>query len=502
MISVVVVTRILVARGGECGADIDRVGPERACVGVTDGGFVFHPTLAGVSETIRRQNADVTDKDAVTIAFAQPIPTAETGSFSLASIQHEMLGAAAAQREANASGAKPRIRLLIANFGESNEHWAGPVATLVRLAEQGRLRAVAGLGQSKAQTRAAMGELSRHGIPMVAAVITADNIHGGGPTDKVTPDGKDVDLKDKGGIYGLARVSPTNHDEMAAGLNYLGPDVLLVHDDNADDDYVSTLVAHFKALRPGSQPSKFNRESVANRMPGVVNEICNGGYRGVYFAGRGTQLRQLLAAFNDRSCTDGPTGPVRTITVLSGDDASQIHLNPADPVDGKIISAMKRNAVRLVYTGLAHPDQWKVWNRDRLVSPEQANPAAAGFETFLSTMGIKTPELTDTDRTMLEDGQAMMAYDAVKAAAAAVQRNVEHPENVELGGVQNGLYNINTSSPLSGSSGPIAFDEIGNPVNKAIPILRLTCQGRIEFVRLSYPGAAVHKPDPIDPNRC
>jgi hypothetical protein len=129
-------------------------------------------------------------------------------------------GAYVAQRRANhepgvAGDPRPLIQIALANEGSNQRQWEPVVEQLAaHIDDDNPLAAVFGMGVSIDETEAAARRLAEHDVPMVGAIITADGLSKNG-------------VRGKPGIPGLARVSPTNADYVAALKEYLARRVLL-----------------------------------------------------------------------------------------------------------------------------------------------------------------------------------------------------------------------------------------------------------------------------------
>jgi ABC-type branched-subunit amino acid transport system substrate-binding protein len=453
-----------------------RTGLTGVCHGVSDGSYVYGATdLEPVARLIHRENMDVEKSGRyVTVAYWASWAPAPDKTSTTDSIRHALEGAFVAQWRANHTrvlGDEPKIRLVLADPGPGAVYWREVVDTLKGMAGgHPHLVAVAGLGTSTEATKRMIGELSTARIAMFGAIITSTELNG-----KAFP--------------GLVRMAPNNKDEAAAAVRYLAPTTrraMLVQDQKSSDNYVTTLGSAFKErfLQAGdghrltSQVETYNSElpNVGGRFAQIASAACLEKPDIVYFAGRGKQLTEFLKALGHRGCPDRP------ITVVSGDDASEISVD--NEVKDALTSDQSRRPVKLIYTGLAHPDQWK----------DPKTPEAGNFQQFLKAHS----ELFPGKPGSLQDGQAMMAHDAVLAAATAIRassgqsqgRIVPSPQEV----VQN-LAGLHGNSKVAGASGMIDIDgETGDPINKPMPILELRGDGTVSFVKLGWPAGAPPTP--------
>lgn len=465
-------------RGTWCGDDdrVRKVDGSGECVGYTDGSYRFmpgaDPALDRIQQLIADENAEALGRAHVNVAVMLPMPWQGQGSTSLTSIRHQLEGAYAAQRAANQED-EVKYRLLVTNIGYEGRGWQQVGAQLVALRRADQVALATGLGPSLVNTGNLMRQLSDAGIPMVASIATADDLHGGST-----------------GIRHLRRVTPSNQDEVTAMLAFMRQrpeqvvgaaavpnesNTLLVAASrvNDQDTYTQWLIAKFKegiGERVGRRFFEPDNLGEGAAIGAIAAQVCaDDDIAVVYFAGRSDPLRRLVTELG-RSC---PLG--RTITVMSGDDASEL----ATPrSDAEFFAALQgpRPKVELLYSGLAHPGQWA------------GLPTDSGSPRALDRLrGTLDQAGLDTD---LSDGVAMMSHDAVAVAVAAAGRvatalpdgKVGH---LQLGDLANGFAQIVPADPVCGASGPIgivygeAQDGVaeGNAVNKPIPIIQIRPDG-------------------------
>jgi len=193
-------------------------------------------------------------------------------------------------------------------------------------------------------------------------------------------------------------------------------------------------------------------------MRHITTQICASRFSQVFFAGRSDALRDLVVELGERNCN--PNFP---ITVVTGTDASTLTLSSGDEIDQQFAAAVRDAQVTVLFTGHAHPDQW----RDR--QADDAQP----FNQFRDRFNEEFPD------SALDDGQAMMAHDAVAAAVQAIRDGGEAGGNLWL--------SMHGPNRLNGVTGPIDLDDFGNTIDKPVPILRIEPDGSRSFVRMSNP---------------
>ncbi|GKQ39635.1 hypothetical protein [Streptomyces sp. A012304] len=453
-----------------CAPGVARPDSSDECVGVTSTAYHFgRPQLREAVRAIDRENDRLKEGSYVTVALM--LPYTATNPSTLSDILHEVQGAYLAQWQANhtSNGQAPAIRLVLANPGATSEHWPLLVEQLAKMAKgEHRLRAVAGIGTSTDNNKRAVAELTRLGIPVVGASITADDLANG--------QGKDP-------FPGLARVSPTNTDEARALASFakVGAGRALLVYDKPGDPYTRTLQRSFAQLIKGSpyEPQPFTppadrtREgTTANTFRQITHLVCDTSPETdtILFAGRHTQLRQFINALGTRGCQD------REFTLLTGDEGSYLS------GDKKLDRAALTHNLSVRYTALAHPDTWPK-------TPAGPGGSAGDARTLTDLLARATREpVGPIGDTALEDGQLIIAYDAVRLAVHGI-REATPPGSTVPPLTDVGLQwpQVKGSLRVNGASGWICLDVHGNPYDKAVPIVELMPEGGSRFVRVAWP---------------
>ncbi|MEV0183933.1 hypothetical protein AB0I54_32305 [Streptomyces sp. NPDC050625] len=467
----VLAVRTLTHDDRSCAPGVVRPKDSDECVGVTTTAYDFgHPQLRDTVRAIERENGRLKPGSYVTVAMM--LPYTATAAASLSDIQHELQGAYLAQYRANhdSNGEAPAIRLVLANPGATGAHWRQMVDRLAHMTTTSdRLRAVAGVGQSTDNNKKAVRELTRLGIPVVGSSITADDLANG--------------QGDKDPFPGLARVSPTNTDEARALASFakVGAGKALLVYDKPGDPYTRTLQKSFAALIKGSpyEPQPFTppadrtqEGTTANTFRQITHLVCDTSKETdtILFAGRHTQLRQFINALGGRGCQE------RKFTVLTGDEGS--YLTGEKDLDR---AALRHNlAVR--YTALAHPDAWV---RD----PARTGGSAADAQVLQQQLASgKRRPVGPIGPVALEDGQLIIAYDAVQLAVHGIREAVPDGRKIPaLADVGLQWPQVKGSLRVGGASGWICLDVHGNPYDKAVPIVELSPEGGSRFVRIAWP---------------
>ncbi|MGH3696894.1 MAG: hypothetical protein ACRDRX_23425 [Pseudonocardiaceae bacterium] len=478
IVIVIVVRTINGLRDDVCGGPgVMRTGPFDECVGVTDGtaSFASDLGLQSVLGRIKQENDAVVGSGApfVSIGYVVPLPR-DSKSGLLAGLRHELEGAYVAQWRGNhrdGLGDIPLIRLLVVNVGDGAGLQSAVIPRVIRRASDPaeHLVAVAGLGRSVEATKQAISSLSEAGIPMIAAGLTAD----------------DLSIRPGQPVRGLFRISPTNSAETAVAAGVLKPAAtLLVQDVNRGDAYTNSLAEQFRTVfttPPAGtllEPERYDSSlpAVDNTFVQMMYSICIKQPVAIYYAGRGAHLSGFLAALAGRPC------PKLKIDLFTGDDAVDLTAElrrqlAAGNQDG--IAANLRTNITLRYTGLAHPSTWS--DQQRFL------PAS----TRIFQQNCDTCFTRAFPGEQLDDGAAIVGYDALLVAIRAIRSGVSQQTNSPMdpaaltpGAMLQQLFRINVAAPVNGASGPIGFDEQGKPTAKPIPILQLNPDGAVTFIRL------------------
>jgi ABC-type branched-subunit amino acid transport system substrate-binding protein len=454
-----------------CAAGVARPQDSDDCVGVSTTAYDFGqsrytPTVRAIDRENRRLEAG----SYVTVALL--LPFTASAPASLSDILHELQGAYLAQYQANheVTDESPKIRLVLANPGADGAHWQTVVDRLAAMTEEpDRLRAVAGVGLSTENNKRAVRELTRRGVPVIGSSISADDLANG-------QNGKDP-------FPGLARVSPTNTDEARALTSFAevsSGKALLVYD-KTGDPYTRTLQHSFEKLLSGSpyQPQPFTPPAdltedgtTANQFRQITQLVCDTpkSTDTILFAGRHTQLRQFINALGARGCMD------HRLTLLTGDEGSYL------TGDKKLSrEALTRN-LSVRYTALAHPDAWK----KETVKTGGSTADARTLDELVARS--KKEPVGPIGSVALDDGQLIIAYDAVRLAVQGLREATPTGRTVPpLPDVVNQWSLMKGSQRVNGASGWICLDVHGNPYDKAVPIVELTPSGGSRFVKIAWP---------------
>lgn len=417
-----------------CADGVARHGPHNECVGVSDGSYVFAEELRQAEEKIRAENDWVLrqHREYVNIAYLEPMTLVDNDVTTYTAVRHGLEGAYLAQRRANRTnewnGEKPLVRLLLANPGSQARQWQPVIDQLAGATDPtGKVAAVAGLGQSIGGTLDATKRLSEHKMIMVGQVITANDF-------------SDVDR--------LARVVPTNTNEISALVEHLKIDTkraMLIQDTNRDDQFATNFGELFRKFYP--QDGRLLIEPVeeyessdenTNNFQRIAPEICVANPDAILFAGRFRDLTRFLDVLAHRPC------PQVRLRILTGDTILDVTGNE------QVRRDLGAN-IQLEYLHLADSHAWEIPGWDPALNQ--------------STAYFTTPHGDGTFRgefpgESLDDGLAVLAFDAVGTAVSSVREGAD-------------LTRLHDQSAIAGASGWISLNS-GDPERKAMSLLTLT----------------------------
>ncbi len=467
----VVLTRALLHDDRSCAAGAARPEDSGECVGVSTSAFDFgQRQFADTIRAVARENSRLKPGTYVTVALFEPFTATDADTMN--DVRHELQGAYLAQYHSNHddNGETPYIRLVLANPGATGAYWERTVDRIVTMTTSSdRLRAVTGIGTSTDNNKKAVAKLTRLGVPVVGTSITADDLANG-------QRGKDP-------YPGLARVAPTNTDEaraLASFAKVTADRALLVYD-KPGDPYTKTLQQAFSTLLKGSPygswpftpPADRSQEgSTPNTFRQITDLICDTDTRlnTVFFAGRHTQLRQFINALGRRGCQS------RSFAVLTGDEGSYL------TGDKKLDRSALQHGVAVRYTSLAHPAAWL----DKPPATGGSAQDTKDLDTLLTA--AKTRPVGPIGAVSLDDGQAIIAYDAMRLAVHGIREATPDQQKIPpLADVGLQWPQVKGSLRVNGVSGWICLDVHGNPYDKAVPIVELTPQGGSRFVKIAWP---------------
>jgi hypothetical protein len=444
------------------------------CVGVTDGSYVFDPSLTAIESTIKRQDAQAqATGDYVSIALLTPLTSAPGSDVTFSRVQQQLEGAATAQAYLNdGQNFKPAIRLLLANEGSQQQAWPQVVGQLQDWPADQHLVTVVGVGLSTTDTVLAARQLASgtRPLPMIGSVDTGDGLNTGGPQPPLVPPAL------SGRISGLVRVEPSVADEVTLLSQYyltnlkkpssnsvppnaaLSPNAVLVYDNDPSDLYTGSLSLDFSQqlgariidklqFAPGDEPGEFAT---------IANDVCPPGATStpvVLYAGRASVFPDFIKKLS--TYTNCPRNG--TITVLTGADAESLNPARTGPNPGG-------PAIDVVYPNIADSEQLAPWYRQEFEGPS-----------------------ADADASW-----AIMTFDAVTAAEQAARQASQASRGSSTpltpSAVTSLLYDFNKlTDPVEGATGPFVITSDGDEGCQWVPLI-IDQNGTTKVLSQTRPG--------------
>jgi ABC-type branched-subunit amino acid transport system substrate-binding protein len=440
------------------------------CVGVAEPDYLFTPgntEIEKVQAVLRQENARAArlhEEDRrrpyVTIVYLAALTT--TDRDALAASREGLAGVAIAQKRQNASAgaSEPLVRILLANAGGRMQHGSQIARLLLRYRdEEAPIVGVVGLDQSRQETVAAIQELGKAGLPMVAATLSADRLVKESPFYfQVAPQNSRQAWMAAAFADSLVKKGEVKR---RAARVYYSHDVTDYYSANLRDRVVARLEERgfavegrrftpVGAAKPG--PADRSDDPYAGEPRDAGVSAC--GFAGlVYFAGRGIpDFAEFVKGVSDK-CAGAPP------TIIGGDDVTRY------VADVGLRSAVTR--VGYYYGSFA-------------AAPSRCDqPQRHDFYTDLFATFPFECEEPGPGRTL--DGHAALAYDATETMITAIRRLGKESHTVPVNSYtvwrQLGtLYTPGQSGhAIEGATGALDFGSDSPrqyPLDKAVLILR------------------------------
>ncbi|MEW1837479.1 hypothetical protein AB0392_05930 [Nonomuraea angiospora] len=379
------------------------------CVGVAEPDYLFSPgnaEMRQVQAVLQQENEraaklrEGSDRPYVTIAYLAALTS--TDRDALAAAREGLAGVAIAQRRQNnsAGASEPLVRILLANAGGRMEHGSSIARLLLRYRdEEAPIVGVVGLDQSRQETVAAIQELGKAGLPMVASTLSADRLVNESPFYfQVAPQNS----RQAWMAAAFADSLVKKREVKRRARVYYSHDVTDYYASNLRARVVARLEERGFAVEGlrftpvgGGKPGPDDRSDDAYAGEPRDAGVSACGFDGlVYFAGRGIpDFAEFVKGVADK-CADAPP------TILGGDDVSRY------AADVRIRSAV--SGVGYYYESFAAAP-------NKCGEPQRHDFYAALFATFPFECEEPGP-----GRTL--DGHAALAYDATETMITAIRR--------------------------------------------------------------------------------
>ncbi|MGP4097225.1 hypothetical protein [Nonomuraea sp. KM90] len=437
------------------------------CVGVAEPDYLFAPgnaEMERVQAVLRQENERAArlheggDRPYVTIVYLAALTSSDRDT--LAAAREGLAGVAIAQKRQNgaAGPSEPLVRILLANAGGRMQHGSRIARLLLRYRDdEAPIVGVVGLDQSRQETVAAIQELGKAGLPMVASTLSADRLVSDSPFYfQVAPQNSRQawmaaafadSLVREGEIKRRARVY-YSHDETDYYAANLRTRVLarLKERGFAAEGHRFTPVG---SAKPGAADRSEDAYAGEPRDAGV--SAC--GFDGlVYFAGRGIpDFAEFVKGVADK-CAGSPP------TILGGDDVTRY-----------VADVRVRSAV----TGIGYYYESFAAAPNRCGEPQRHDFYTDLFATFPFECEEPGP-----GRTL--DGHAALSYDATETMITAIRRLGKERHRVPVNSytVWRQLGTLHTPDQsghaIEGATGALDFGAASPrqyPVDKAVLIL-------------------------------
>jgi ABC-type branched-subunit amino acid transport system substrate-binding protein len=452
------------------------------CVGVSPGSYSFGAGLVmGKIEALNQGAPCQTTGGSVTPVTVGAMVT--LGSLNAgARAVHELEGIAAAAYRAGlpygnlSSGCTHPIRLLVAQMG-SNEQAAENDAQM--LAADGAV-AVVGMGLSSQQSADAAAILTNDQIPMVADVITAEGFDQDGssgdhpvytdcsePGSATTIPGSSYEAGFGKYFFRVSYRAKVQVDDL---LGYLAraarqAHYFVVEPTETTDPYTCTVLPLVtdglaqQGVTTGARSLDFDLSQPEPTQDNAASAICStNGPAAVFYTARAVYLGNFIDDIIDER-RNGDCSPSE-ITIFSQSDAAQLRVQAPDSgleaIRQAVLdsAALKDGWLRIYYTPLADPDLLR-------------NDQPSGYTDLIAAFKHLGFPFQD-----LDDGWAIMGYDAMATVAVALQHI---PSTVTGPEIQSEIEDAPGAVP--GADGPVTFDNSGNRVGSGPGVVRLCPEG-------------------------
>ncbi|WP_336216402.1 ABC transporter substrate-binding protein [Nonomuraea sp. LPB2021202275-12-8] len=386
------------------------------CIGISDGGHVFHQRLARPIGIIEAENAKaVASGRHVEIAYIGPL----TGSPQalLAGSHGELFGVAAYQQAYNAStSSRPKLRILLANPGRAFRRAVAVARQVVERLEGGApIVGVIGMAQSRVGNQEAIAVLNAAGLPVVVTVGTADDlaVHRRVPAPYFFRMAADNERQAKASA---AWIRAGSGDLPQART------VALMEDVSEGDLYSTGLAADFAAAFGDVTRLQYTG---GEQLRTQVKRACD--HELIYYTGRGDDFATFVEGLNE-GCSQA-----RTHHVLASDDVTKY-------VQDNQQQLGEHPNMRLHYVTLAWDRAWE--------SPwaGEGRGGTAQLAKILALIG------SDRQPSTLH---AMLAHDAALALGLAVGSAYGGTDALPDKGTV--LYGLGTLGTQYGTTGVIEF---------------------------------------------
>jgi ABC-type branched-subunit amino acid transport system substrate-binding protein len=355
-------------------------------------------------------------------------------------------GAYLAQKEFNDGFKLPGgvlVRLLVANSGSANESTAKQIAEQITQAASVDKTIVGVMGWPLSQsTLNAVTILANAHLPLVSETASTDALTG------LSPYFFRVVSSNKSQGVALARYAEqTQHAKRVA--------VFVDSTNSYSSDLARDFTQQFHNSIVATEQYTVGNQG-RGQLLGLLQDALQHNPDAIFFSGYANDVSVIL--------TDLPTsGPFANIQVLGGDGFYEL--------EGYSPSAHPKLG-RLHFTAYAYPDEWDI------AGLGAQKPAF--FAEYINAYG-SNQKLGEYGFTRATDN-VILSYDATLSLLTGSNIALKEKQgNKMLTGddVRQALVKITGAQALQGVSGQLAFGPDGNPINKALVMLRFDASGQI-----------------------
>jgi hypothetical protein len=438
------------------------------CIGISDGGFAFHPRLAKVLSAIHKANQNVVSSGQpyATVVYFGALsrkrqPTAG-GDDLAADVHGELAGIAITQRQLiknSNDSSKLQLRVLIANTG-SGYVYAEDVAHVIldRVVNDKTIMGVVGFGESRQQVHDAILLMSRRAIPMISTTATYDAL---GMRSDNTNTPSFFPLAPPNSLLAENAVRWARAGFPERGIAPLRRRAAVFLDTTVSDLYGKDMGQRFlKSLGNEGEPAEFSgAASVETKVTQICDQASPPNF--IFYAGRGAQFGAFINALTKSRCRD--------ITVIAGD-------GPTQYVNDHAVELGRNNRVRMMYEPLASPSAWAD------VPPQHRTDFYDNLNDLLQSLDMsKLPANQQPSREFA--AQANDAMDALVRAAQSSFIDQRYGGLLDRGGVLLALQNL---PPVDDDSGLVKLHggkDGHHPLDRPVLLVTVDRNGHQVLVR-------------------
>jgi ABC-type branched-subunit amino acid transport system substrate-binding protein/serine/threonine protein kinase len=408
---------------------------------------------------IYNENIHLLQNNAAYATIVLGLPIDGSDEF-LGSARGEMATAYLAQREINTKNLLPnglKLRILIANSGGDKNNVA-TVAQFIadRVSKAGNLDhiiAVVGWPYSS-QTLNARDILAGVHLPLVAPTASSTKLSGSSPYFFRVNPSDDLQGSTLGTL--VAKNSTTKK-------------ILVLRDQN--DSYSNSLAEAFadSVIQRGASILKgafTSNTTTVVEYEQMVTDAVSADADSIFIAGFNIDGIRLAHAVGNLVRASPDNALLANLKVVGGDSmGASVILGDGNNSDAAIARDYPQDIQRLMFASFANVNEWNFLGVTKDQQPTFFSDWASTYDGSALTKNAPSPGY-----------EALLVYDAVRVIARATQL-ISGALSGE--GVRESLTKIGkgTVAPYQGITGRIWFDDKGNPVDKAIVVLKVVSNG-------------------------